>query len=269
MPLQFQSLTFSFLMLLSCSTGKLNIIANAPSSLKEISATETSSASSLIWVIEDAGNKNILYGLNTNGAIDKEIEITNVENKDWEDLTSDNLGNIYIGDFGNNKGKRDSYAIYKVSNPEKATTTATAEIIEFKLPKKMKAEDFESFFLFGNRFYIFSKETKKFKILSVPNVAGSHTATLVSEFNLEGKDNKITSADISDDGKKIVLLNHEKLWLLTDFKGDAFFEGTITQVPFDHNSQKEGICFKTNTSVLITDEYKKNDGGNIYELGLN
>ena len=66
-----------------------------------------------------------------------------------------------------------------------------------------------------------------------------------------------------------MLLNHEKLWLLSNFEGDNFFEGKITQVPFNHDTQKEGICFKNNTTVLITDEQHKNDGGNIYEFSLN
>lgn len=269
MSFQIHSFSLSFLIFLSCSTGKLSIIANAPSSLEEISAAETTSKSALIWVIEDAGNKNILYGLDTSGTIKKELKITNAENKDWEDLTSDNFGNIYIGDIGNNKENRNTYTIYKIANPENSNVTATAEIIEFKLPKKMKEKDFEGFFLHENNFYLFSKETKDFKVFSVPNAIGSHKATLVSEFNLEGKNNKITSADISDDGKKIVLLNHEKLWLLTDFEGDNFFEGKITQAPFNHDTQKEGICFKNNTTVLITDEQHKNDGGNIYEFSLN
>ncbi len=89
----------------SCQTGNLSVIADLPNSLKETSAVELIGNSNLIWVIEDAGNKNILYGLNTKGKIVKEIKITNAKNTDWEDLASDSLGNIYIGDFGNNSKK--------------------------------------------------------------------------------------------------------------------------------------------------------------------
>lgn len=238
-------------------------------SLKEVSAAETIPNSNLIWVIEDAGNQNNLYGLNQNGDIIKDIDISNAKNEDWEDLTSDSKGNIFIGDFGNNNGKRDTFFIYKISNPANKTKSTTAEIIAFTLPKKAENKDLESFFLFNNNFYLFSKETKKFLALKVPNQIGVHTAEIVTDFNLKGKNNKITSADISDDGKTVILLNHDKLWKLTNFESDHFFEGTIEALPFGHDSQKEGICFANNTSVFITDEKNGTEGNNIYSFNLN
>lgn len=238
-------------------------------SLTEVSAAETIPNSNLIWVIEDAGNQNHLYGLNTQGDIIKDIQINNAENMDWEDLTSDNLGNIYIGDFGNNKGKRDMFSIYKIVQPESKSTHSNAEIITFKLPKEIKPQDFESFFLFNDYFYLFSKNSKKSILIKVPNQIGNHTAELVTDFSLNGKNTKITSADISDDGKTVVLLNHDKLWKLTNFETDQFFNGTIEALPFEHNSQKEGICFRDNTSVYITDEKNGTEGNNIYVFDLN
>ena len=92
---------------------------------------------------------------------------------------------------------------------------------------------------------------------------------MVTDFNLAGKHHKITSADVSDDGKTIVLLNHDKLWKITNFKGDNFFKGTIEELKFDHDSQKEGICFKDNSTVLITDESDSKLGSNIYSFKLN
>ena len=118
-------LFFSFLSI-SCDTGNLTVIADLPKSLDEISAAETIPNSNLLWVIEDAGNKNRLYGLNTNGKIIKEIKITNTKNKDWEDLASDSLGNIYIGDFGNNNKNRKVFTILKIEHPEKASNEITS-----------------------------------------------------------------------------------------------------------------------------------------------
>lgn len=267
MILQFQQLLIILLLLTSCDTGKLTVIADLPNSLKEISATETLPNSDLIWVIEDSGNKNNIYGINTRGKIIKDIDISNASNIDWEDLTSDQLGNLYIGDFGNNSKNRDDFTIYKVSRFDKDKTTA--EKINFVLPKQMKAEDFEGFFLLNNYFYIFSKENKTSQLIKVPNQIGKHTAELVTDFNLDGKHHKITSADVSANGKTIVLLNHNKLWKITDFKDDNFFEGTIVELDFEHNSQKEGICFVNNSTVYITDERNKSDGGNLYLFNIN
>ena len=170
MILQFQQLLIILFFLTSCDTGKLTVIADLPNSLKEISAAETLPTSDLIWVIEDKGNKNNIYGLDTSGKIIKDIDVSNANNIDWEDLTSDSLGNLYIGDFGNNSKNRDDFTIYKVSNFDNEKTTA--ERINFTLPKDMKSVDFEGFFFLNNYFYIFSKENKtsKLTLSEMPNL---------------------------------------------------------------------------------------------------
>ena len=264
----FQQLIISALLLWSCDTGKLTVVADIPKDLKEVSAAEITPKSNLIWVIEDAGNKNHIYGLDDSGHIKKDLKVLNSENEDWEDLTSDEEGNLYIGDFGNNSKKRNSFTIYKIANPENATTEVPSERIDFDLPKDVKTEDFEAFFVYNNSFYIFSKGTKKCILIKVPNVTGSHTAELVTEFNLDGKNTKVTSADISNDGKTVVLLNHDKVWKLSNFKSDNFFDGTMKALEFGHNSQKEGVCFKNDSTLYLTEESNGAAGSNLYSFNL-
>ena len=82
MPSHFNSLLLLLFLITSCDTGKLTVIADLPSSLKETSAIEVTKNPDILWVIEDAGNKNNLYGLNTKGDIIKDINIDNVQNID-------------------------------------------------------------------------------------------------------------------------------------------------------------------------------------------
>lgn len=263
-------LIFLLFIVSSCqSTGQLKIESRIANELTEVSAAEIGQDSDIVWVIQDAGNSNNLIGLDQNGRITRNILISNAKNKDWEDLTSDSEGNIYIGDFGNNKKKRNTFKIYKVNHDDLNTDSANAEIIEFSLPKNQKSEDFESFFIYNNSFYIFSKEIKTFSVLKVKNSIRKQVAELHAEYKFKGKNNKITSADISENGKTIILLNHDKLWKITNFEHDDFFSGDITEHKFDHDSQKEGICFKTDSTVIITDERDKNEGGYIYTFKLN
>ncbi|TNJ45190.1 hypothetical protein KFZ70_07280 [Tamlana fucoidanivorans] len=263
---QIQKLLVLSFILQACHTGKLDLVAHLPSSLKEASAIEKVPNSDLLWTIEDNGNKNNVYGINTQGEIIKNINISNATNEDWEDLTSDAAGNLYIGDFGNNSKNRDIFTIYKISDLKKKNTTA--ERIDFVLPKEIKSKDFEAFFLYKNHFYVFSKEYKTSILVKIPNTIGKHTAELVTEFNLKGKHNRITSADISADSKTIVLLNHDKLWKITHFESDDVFQGDISEMPFKHDSQKEGITFKNQSTVYITDEKNKSNGGKLYTFKL-
>lgn len=256
------------LFFISCKTGKLDALADISSSLNEISAIEKTSHSDVLWVIQDAGNNNHLYGLNLKGQIVKDIIVNNAKNTDWEDLTSDADGNIYIGDFGNNSKKRTQFTIYKVPQPDKASSSVEAEQINFTLPKKMDSEDFESFFLHNGMFYLFSKDHKTCELVRIPNKPGHHVASYISKVKLKGKHVKVTSADISDDGTTVVLLNHDKLWKLTKYSADDFFSGTLEDFTFEHDTQKEGIYLISNNEVFITDERNKYDGGYIYRFNI-
>lgn len=262
-------LIFLVLIITACqSQGNLTFLGDLSNDLKEVSAVEMMIGSDDTWVIEDSGNQNKVYVLDSIGNTVRSILVENSKNRDWEDLTFDVSGNLYIGDFGNNSKKHKTYKIYKINGNDLDQNKVVAEKIEFKLSKEVKAKDFEAFFVKNNYFYLFSKENKKVAVYKVPNIIGKHEAQVLNQNSLEGKGNKITSADVSDDGKTVVLLNHDKLWKLTNFKGDDFFSGTIERLDFNHNSQKEGVCFKSDSTVLITDERSGMTGGNLYELSL-
>ncbi|NNC70926.1 MAG: hypothetical protein HKN90_08910 [Flavobacteriaceae bacterium] len=243
-------------------------MTSVPKDLKEVSALERTDHTNLFWMIQDAGNENKLYGLNEHGSIEKTIEIEGIENNDWEDLTADTFGNIFIGDFGNNSRNRKVFSIYKIAASDLQKNSAKPIRTVFTLPKKMKSEDFEAFFIFNDHFYIFSKRNKKTTVIKVPNKPGKHKASFVTSVKLKGKKTKITSADISSDHKTVILLNHNRVWRLTDFDGDQFFEGKMTRHNFNYKSQKEGICFKNDTTLYISDERKKRKGGRVYLFNI-
>ena len=73
---------------------------------------------------------------------------------------------------------------------------------------------------------------------------------------------------ISPDGKKVVLLSHSKIWVFQNFTSDNFFSASVNKVDLHHFSQKEAICFKDNTTLLIADEKTKKIGGLVYQLDL-
>ena len=97
--------------------GELDQLGKFPSKLKEVSGMEIDKKGK-IWVIEDSGNKDNIYRVDKDGNIQESLEIDHAKNKDWEDLTMDANGNLYIGDFGNNKNAREDLVIYKVPNDE-------------------------------------------------------------------------------------------------------------------------------------------------------
>lgn len=272
-------------MLYSCSGTSQEIPTNTKKlSLKEASAVAVSKVSDLIWVAEDSGNKNKIYGLAADGKITHTVTLENAKNVDWEDLTADEEGNLYVGDFGNNDNIRKDLCIYKINASDlKNETAVSPSKIEFYYPEQTqfppkKSElfyDAESFFIYKGNFYIFTKNRSKgfdgtVMLYKVPNQSGDHKAQLLGKFKACNNYHKcaITSADISPDGKKIALLSASKVWILSDFKADDFLNGKTEMFELNDVTQKEGICFKDNQTLLIVDEKSKKTGGNLYEIKL-
>jgi hypothetical protein len=275
---------FTVICLLSCTNfGELKLISNLSKSLEEVSGTEVVSNSKLIWMLNDRGNKSKIYGVSKKGKIVKVIKV-NAKNNDWEDLTSDEKGNLYIGDFGNNESRRKNLAILKVNAKDLLSSKKVeVEKIRFYYPNqtnfppksKQLFFDAESFFFHKNSFYIFTKSRVKSKfgktaLYKIPATKGNHKAEFISDFNSCDEMNCwITSADISNDGKKVALLSPSSVLIFSDYNKDDFLSGKLTKMPFNYNSQKEGITFKDNNTILITDEKAHGVGGCLYELKIN
>ena len=264
--------------------GQLKKIQHLPATLKEVSGIEKYQDSDVIWMINDSGNKNILYGLEPGNTTLKSIEITNAENKDWEDLARDTSGNLYIGDFGNNRNKRKNLVIYKIENPNNITseeTTATKILFDLEdqkeYPPKRKNRNFdiEAFVHFNENLYLFtknrsSKSTGISKIYKLPEKEGEYTAELVGEFqSCEEKHCCITGAAVSPDQKQLALLTNKSVHLISDFKDDNFTSGKVTHREFGHDSQKESIVFKNDSTIYVADEQRPGSGRNLYEFSLN
>ena len=270
--------------LTSCSNyGQLKVIADLPGSLSENSGLATYNDST-VWVVEDGGNKDEIYQVNLNGEILKSLKVKNGKNHDWEDLTKDAAGNLYIGDIGNNANDRKDLVIYKLPNPTiEPGDKIDAEKIELHYPdqkdfppkKDHLFYDSEAIFHHGNKLYIVTKNRSKSftgeaHIYSVPDTKGNYEATLVGSFTpcTDWKICQITSIDISPKGDKIIALSYGKLFIFTDFTWDDFTKGNMQEIDLGARSQLESVCFLNDNTLLISDEQAHGEGGNLYTYSL-
>jgi hypothetical protein len=254
--------------------------------LKEISGIEFDKKKCL-WAINDGGDDPKLYRLGEDGAIEKEILVTNAKNIDWEDMTQNKFGHFFLGDFGNNKNDRKWLTIYKIENPiDIKTETTEAEIIKFTYPEmdgtpitpNKRNFDLEAFVEYKRHLYLFTKNrTEPFdgitNVYKVGDHAANFDAQLIDSFKTCTTLEKlcwITSAALSPDRTKLVLLDSTSIWLFENFKGDKFFSGDVSRIDLGIVTQKEAITFYDDNTLIFTDEeFKGLVGGNAYVIKLN
>jgi hypothetical protein len=264
-------------------------IAKLPSIINESSGIEETGENS-IWTFNDSGGSAELYHCDTIGNLLRTLKINNAWNRDWEDITQDLEGNMYIGNFGNNNNTNKDLTIFKIQNPDKILTdTTSANKISFlfedqySFPPSRDSLNFdcEAMFWFKKNLYLFTKHRTlpmATNLYRIPDIAGHHVAKKIGAFytgKASGSEHQlfdywITAADISPDGTRICLVSGNKLWVFYDFSGDNFFDGKHVKIDLGGNTQKEAVCFVTNNVLYISDEYWTNRGmgGNLYKINI-
>jgi hypothetical protein len=174
----------------------LTKIKKLDNKLHEISGLAKLNDSCLI-AHNDGGNKAVLFLLNFEGEIIHEVEISNAKNVDWEDITIDSKGSIYIADIGNNSNKRKDLCIYKIKSDSLLfVNTIKAEKISFSYadqndfpPQKDNLNfDAEALAFFNEELYIFTKcRTEPYsgitRVYKIPTEAGTYVSEKISESN--------------------------------------------------------------------------------------
>lgn len=99
--------------------------------LQENSGVWRRADGSLLW-INDSGNSPNVY---LSDSLGQELQPFPLpcQNRDWEEITGDDKGNIYIGDFGNNSNQRRDLCIYILDR-----TLHLADSIHFKYADQIK-----------------------------------------------------------------------------------------------------------------------------------
>jgi hypothetical protein len=202
-----------------------------PEVLKEVSGM-TLTPDGDLWLLNDSHNPSDLFRFDPAKGKLLETRHLPVKNFDWEDLTSDTRGNLYIGDFGNNYNKRRNLRIF-VYNPQ----SGALDSIQFQYPDQQAFPpannadwnfNCEAFVFFNDSLHLFSKNVFKGNFVTkhyvLPSKPGTYTAQLRDSVRL--KNRVVTGAAISKDGKTLALTGYiigKRLGFLPFTKASAMF----------------------------------------------
>lgn len=276
------------LVLQSCAQqpieGGLAFRGDFSSKLDEVSGLVYTSDGNT-FAVEDSGNTNSLYAIDSIGQIQIEYYVSNAKNRDWEDLAIDHAnGTIFIGDFGNNGNDRQNLVIYRLDKHELwKDNKASAQKIKFHYPeqkkfppkKKNRFYDAEGFLHWNGFLYIFTKDRSRpyqglASIYRVPDTPGEYKAELVGTITTcdNPRNCSITGAAIAPNGKTLALLGAGQLWVFKNFDLATLSNSAVEVVNLKQRTQMESICFVDNTTLLIADERSGFSGGNLYSYSL-
>jgi hypothetical protein len=191
-------------------------IGQMPSEINESSGLIFNASDSTLWTQNDGGSASALFRIDKKGRLLNKIDFPGLKNVDWEEITKDSAGNIYIGDFGNNKNLRKNLRIYKF-HPERPDLIDTirfryADQTAFPPPKSQQNFDCEAFFWYKNQLYLFSKNRgdRIVHYYAIPDKPGSYVVNpSKSGIYLHSM---VTGAALSPDKKKIVLLAYGRVY---------------------------------------------------------
>jgi hypothetical protein len=254
-----------------------------PAELSESSGLALGQGNSF-WTHNDSGNEPILYQIDSTGKMLRQVRVR-VPNIDWEDLAQDDNGNIYIADLGNNGNTRQNLGIYRISAASLAAgDTVSVDTINLRYaeqssfpPRSSQLHfDVEALLWAGDSLHIFTKNrTNPFDgwvyHYMLPDQPGNYTVSRVDSFNTGGDFKEaywIGAADVSKNGKRMILLSYDKMWVFSCYPGHSFLKGYGLEVGLFILTQKEGLVFKGDQRILLTDERFLVTGGRMYEADI-
>lgn len=254
------------------------IVAHLPKDINEASGLVFLNDSVLV-THNDGGDEPILYFINLKGEEIHRVKVDGATNIDWEDITMDNKGYLYIGDIGNNDNNRKDLCIYKVNSKgilKKDTVKSSKISFSYANQEQFPPEkpdlhfDAEGMAFFNDSLYIFTKcRTVPFDGKSYGYVISTKPGVynLTKQFEiLIGKDgwwkDSVTAADMRDG--KCYILTYNRLIVY------SFSEGVfklLRSTILDPVSQIEAVAVNSKGIVYIADEQQKLLGGrNLYKV---
>lgn len=230
----------------------------------------------LYWTHNDSGDGPYIYALDERGARRGTWRVTGASARDWEDIAAGpgpqaGVSYLYIGDIGDNEGRREDITVYRVKEPAikptdsssnklKPLVTDNAEVIRFHYPDG--AHDAEALLVhpMTGDLYIVSKisfgNPVVYKATAPLNTSAPTTLKRIAELNVPSLfGGMITGGDISPDGLRLALCDYVDGYelVLTDARSpfDNIWKQSLKPVDLGKRKQGESIAYRLDGRALL------------------
>jgi hypothetical protein len=207
------------------------------------------------------------FVIRESGEVLERIELSAIKQRDWEAITVDNDGRIYVCDVGNNLNDRRDLTIYRLDPKRPALSGQIvfdyADQREFPPPMTQMNFDVEACVWHEKHLYLFTKDrgasgTSKVYCLKTAGPV-RQTAELLGQIELDGQ---VTDAALSPKHDRLVLLGREKLFVAS-IENSEFVRAKYEKRPLPGIGKSEGVTFIDDSHLLIS-----NEEGELYRYDL-
>lgn len=260
----------------ACGFGQTRRLAEAEDrAIKEASALVASRRwPGILWTLNDSGNTPTLYALDEEGRSRGTFRVEGASNEDWEALQlgpgRDGGQALYIGDIGDNDGRRRELTIYRVPEPQpvepgpRITTGRTAAAEAFKIAYPSGARDAETLLVHpqtGEILLLTKEHLGRTAVYRVPvPLDGRRVNRMekVGDVDLAphgGKADLLTDGAVSADARRVMIRTYGSAFEYDVPPGAAL--ATIWNQPpraskMDDGPQGESITYRADGSAVIS-----------------
>jgi hypothetical protein len=235
----------------------------------------------VLWTHNDSGDDAYIYAINKDGQSLGTWRVPNAQNNDWEDIdaSKDTSGKcfIYIGDIGDNKGKRSEHKVYRVAEPEVSDAavsssrkepliTADPEVLRFSYPDY--EQDAETMLVHpqsGDIYFVTKRVSGPAGVYRLKPAFGSdgvRKLEKVAEISVPAVPNGLlTGGDISPDAKRVVLCDYAQGYELrlpdNASSFDEIWQQTPEPIDLGKRPSGESVTYSMDgSSIFATSEGK-------------
>jgi hypothetical protein len=254
---------------------KVNKRIRLASELNEISGLALLN-DSVLMAVNDSGNLPYLFFIDVSGKILKKTRILKAQNIDWEDMTVDERGNLYLADVGNNLNNRKDLHVLKLSAIAAFNQdTISAKEIRFSYPDQKEFPprssefgfDCEAVFWASDSLYMLTKNKSKAsseqnspwdrepKLYAIPDIPGTYRARITNwQANELFKSKKrglaylVTSASVRNNRCYVLTYKHLFIFKWSQICSER---AILFHKKFPNLKQREAVAVSTDGTIYI------------------
>lgn len=258
----------SFLVFCGCTkdegTSKLfsggKILGEVDKKLEEASGLVASIANpGYFWSHNDSGNSAQIFLLNDKAEIVMTCTLVGIKNRDWEDMAisvESDSSYLYIGDIGDNEARFPYKVIYRFAEPVLSTDKLDVKdfnTLVFKLSDGVRDTEAMMIDPLSNDVFIISKREEKIRLYQISALISRDTT--VAEFKEELPFAWIVAADISADGKEVLMKDYDNVFYWKRSATESIPELLKTKasiLSYEREPQGEAIAWSRDGSGYYT-----------------